>query len=206
MRTDSVTTNYNKILSLISTFCFQKLFFFFFFQKNKRFCIKLILKKSSKPIQFLRVTYSGSCFKIIQRGTQSSLISSHSLNLDGRRSTTGDVATIHFHHFFSPAALRDLQTPFLSIPWRYLPIFSAVMLLSLSPAELFSPCRRILRGDHAIWAPVSSAWLGDHHALQLHSGFCCEPPRSSHGLCRNCSAVSHSISSQGLGSFPRVHF
>ena len=27
----------------------------------------------------------------------------------------------------------------------------------------------------------SSPWLGGQHALQLHSGFCCEPPRSSHG-------------------------
>ena len=43
-----------------------------------------------------------------------------------------------------------------------------------------------------------------HHALPLQSGFCCEPPRSSHGLCRKCSEVSYSISSQGLGSFIRV--
>ena len=41
-------------------------------------------------------------------------------------------------------------------------------------------------------------------ALQLHSGFCCEPPRSSYGLCMNCSEVSYRISSQGLGSFFRV--
>ena len=34
----------------------------------------------------------------------------------------------------------------------------------------------------------SLPWLGDHHALQLHSEFCCEPPRSSHGLCRTYSA------------------
>ena len=33
--------------------------------------------------------------------------------------------------------------------------------------------------------------------------FCCEPPRSSHGLFRKCSEVSYSISSQGLGSFSR---
>ena len=37
----------------------------------------------------------------------------------------------------------------------------------------------------------------------FHSGFCCESPRSSHGLCRKCSEVSYSISSQGLGSFSR---
>ena len=31
--------------------------------------------------------------------------------------------------------------------------------------------------------------------------FCCEPPRSSHSLCRKFSDVFYSISSQGLGSF-----
>ena len=25
--------------------------------------------------------------------------------------------------------------------------------------------------------PFFLPWLGDYHALQLHSGFCCEPPR-----------------------------
>ena len=103
--------------------------------------------------------------------------------------------------------LGNLQTPFPSIPWCYLPIFSSVFLsflfLSLSPAELSSPCQRILRCGHTIWVSVSLPWLGDHHALQLHSGLCCEPPRSSHGLCRKCPEVSYSISSQGLGSFSR---
>ena len=99
----------------------------------------------------------------------------------------------------------NLQTPFLSIPWCYLPISSFVFLsfflLSLSPAELSWPCPRIFRCGHTIWVSVSLPWLGDHHALQLHSGFCCEPPCLSHGLCRKCSEVSYSISSQGLGSF-----
>ena len=101
----------------------------------------------------------------------------------------------------------NLQTPSPSIPWCNLPISSSIfpsfLLLSLSPAELSSPCPRILRCDHTIWVSVSLPWLGDHHALQLHSGFCCEPSRSSHGLCRKCSEVSYSISSQGLGSFSR---
>ena len=39
---------------------------------------------------------------------------------------------------------------------------------------------------------------------QLHSWFCCEPPRSSHGLCRKCSEVSYSISSPGL--YPSLYF
>ena len=106
-----------------------------------------------------------------------------------------------------PLPRGNLQTPFPSTPWCYLPISSSVflsfLLLSLSLAELSSPCQRILRCGHTIWVSVSLQWLGDHHALQLHSGFCCEPPRSSHGLCRKCSEVSYSISSQVLGSFSR---
>ena len=106
-----------------------------------------------------------------------------------------------------PLPSGNLQTPFPSIPWCYLPISSSVflsfLLLSLPLADLSSPCQRILRCGHTIWVSVSLPWLGDHHALQLHSGFCCEPPRSSHGLCRKCSEVSYSVSSQGLESFSR---
>ena len=58
----------------------------------------------------------------------------------------------------------NLQTPFPSIPWCYLPISSSVflsfLLLSLSPAELSSPCQRILRCGHTIWVSVSLPWLG----------------------------------------------
>ena len=96
----------------------------------------------------------------------------------------------------------NLQTPFPSIPWRYLPIsssaFLSFLLLSLSLAELSSPCLRILRCSHTIWVSVSLSWLGDHHALKLHSGFCCEPPRSSHGFCRKCSEVSYSNQSMHM--------
>ena len=106
-----------------------------------------------------------------------------------------------------PLPSGNLQTPFPSIPWCYLPISSSVylsfLLLSLSPAELSSPCPRILRCGSTVWVYVSLPWLGDHHALQLHSSFCCEPPRLSHGLCRKYSEVSYSISSQELGSFSR---
>ena len=106
-----------------------------------------------------------------------------------------------------PLPSGNLQTPFPSIPWCHIPISSSVslsfLLLLLSAAVLSSPCQRILRCGHTIWVSVSLPWLGDHHALQLHSWFCCEPPRSSHGLCRKRSEVSHSISSQGLGSFSR---
>ena len=107
-----------------------------------------------------------------------------------------------------PLPSGKLQTPFLSISWCYLPISSSVflsfLLVSLSPAELSSPCQRTLRCGHTIWVSVSLLLLEDHHALQLHSGFCWEPPRSSNGLCRKCSEVSYSISFQGIWSFSRV--
>ena len=104
-----------------------------------------------------------------------------------------------------PLPSGNLQTPFPFILWCYLPISSSVflsyLLLSLSPAELCSPCQRILRCGYTIWVSVSLPWLGDHHAFQLYYRLCCEPPRSSHGLWRKCSEVSYSISPQGLGSF-----
>ena len=136
------------------------------------------------------------------------LISSQSLNLGSRRGTTDDVATIPSHPSLSPLPSGNLQTPFQSIPWCYHPISSSVflsfLLLSLSPAELSSPWQRILRCSHTIWVSVSLPWLGDHPELQLHVLFCCKPPRLPHGLCRKCSEVSYSISSQGLD--PSVDF
>ena len=122
-----------------------------------------------------------------QINSDSQINSSQSLNLGGRRGTTDDVAPIHFHPSLSSTVTGNLQTPFPTIPWCYLPISSSVFLsflLSLSPAEVHSPYPRILRCGHTIWASVSLPWLGDHYALQLHSGFCCEPSRLSHGLCR----------------------
>ena len=109
-----------------------------------------------------------------------------------------------------PLPSGNLQTPFLSIPWCHIPIsssaFLSFLLLSVSTAtaELSSPCPRILRCGNTIWVSFSLPRLGDHHALQLHTAFCCEPPRSSHGLCRKYSEVPYSISFQGLGSFSRI--
>ena len=138
-------------------------------------------------------------------GLISHLISSQSLNLGGRRGTTDDVATIPFHPSLSYAALRESPNP---IPVHSLMLsshlfFCLPLLLApfTVPCRLSSPCQRVLRCGHTIWVSVSLPWLEDHHALQLHSGFCCEPLGSSHGLCRKCSEVSYSISSQGLGSF-----
>ena len=111
---------------------------------------------------------------------------------------------IAFFNYF-PLPSGNIQTPILSIPWCYPPISSSVflssLLLSPPPAELPSPCQRC---GLTIWICVSLPWLGDHHALQLHCGLCCEPPLSSHGLCKKCSEVSYSISSQGLWAFSRV--
>ena len=86
------------------------------------------------------------------------LISSQSLNLGGRRGTTDDVATIPFHPSLSSAALRESPNPFPSIPWCYIPtsssVFFSFLFLSLSLAELYSPCQRILRCGHTIWGSV----------------------------------------------------
>ena len=58
-----------------------------------------------------------------------------------------------------PLPSGNLKTPFPSIPWCYLPISSSVflsfLLLSLSLAELSSPCQRILRCGHTIWVSLS---------------------------------------------------
>ena len=81
---------------------------------------------------------------------------------------------------------KPYSRPFLDVIFPSLllsSVFLSFLLLSLSSAELSSPCPRILRCGHTIWVSVSLPWLGDHHALQLHSGFCCESPRSLHGLC-----------------------
>ena len=75
--------------------------------------------------------------------------------------------------------------------------------LSFSPLELSSPCQRILRCGHTIRVAVSLPWLGDHHALQLHSGFVCEPHRLSHGLCKSPIASHRRLKKCWLGSFSR---
>ena len=68
-----------------------------------------------------------------------------------------------------PLPSGNLQTPSLSIPWGYLPVSSSVvlsfLLISLSLAELSSPCQRILRCGHTIWDSVSLPWLGDSNCI-----------------------------------------
>ena len=128
-------------------------------------------------------------------------MSSQSLNLGGRRGTTDDVAAIPFHPSLPSAAPRESPNP---IPIHSLMLSSHLFFcLPLLLAPFTFPCRIVfaMPEDLEIWVSVSLPWLGDHHALRLHSWFCCEPPRSSHDLCRKCSEVSYSISSQGLGFF-----
>ena len=57
--------------------------------------------------------FHASCAKL---GDSSHLISSQSLNLEGRRDTIDDVATIPFHPPCLPLPSGNLQTPFPSIP------------------------------------------------------------------------------------------
>ena len=67
------------------------------------------------------------------------LISSQSLNLGGRRSTTDDVATIPFHPSLSSAALRESPNP---IPDHSLMLSSHLFFcLSLLLASFTVPCR-----------------------------------------------------------------
>ena len=84
-------------------------------------------------------------------------------------------------------------------------IVPSLLLSSFHSYSLHGPCRiTFTMLENTIWVAFSSPWLGDHYTLELHTGFCCEPPRVSHYLCRKCLEVSYSISSQGIGSFFRV--
>ena len=66
-------------------------------------------------------------------------ISSQSLNLEGRRSTTDDNATIPFHHSLSSAALRESPNP---IPVHSLMLSSHLFFcLPLLHAPFTVPCR-----------------------------------------------------------------
>ena len=126
------------------------------------------------------------------------LISSQSLNLGGRQRTTDDVATIPFYPSLSSAALRE---PPNSIHGHSLMLSSYLFFcLPFLLAHFTVPCRIIF------------AMPEDREMWPYHLSFCfftmvrnssCEPPSSSHGLCRTFSEVSYSILSQGLGPFSR---
>ena len=112
-----------------------------------------------------------------------------------------------FPVFHCPQGISKLYScPFLDVT------FPSLHLASSPSCSFHCPLQNCFRHARGFW---DAAWsyhpsffslprLGNHHALQLHSGFCCEPSRSSHGLFRKCSDVSYSISSQGFGSFSRV--
>ena len=131
------------------------------------------------------------------------IITSQSLNLGGRRGTTDDVATIPFYPSLSSAALRESPNP---IPIHSLMLSSHLFFcLPLLLAPFTVPCRTVfsMPEDLEMW-PLSFHFftmVRRSSCTPLHSGFCYKPPHSSHGLCRKCSEVSYSISSQGLGSF-----
>ena len=69
--------------------------------------------------------------------------------------------------FMSSAALRE--SPFLSILWCYLPISSSVFL------SFLVLCRIVFMAMPSEFPFLHHGYIGGHHALQLHSGFCCEP-------------------------------
>ena len=121
------------------------------------------------------------------------LISSQSLNLGGRRGTTDDIATIPFHPSLSFVVLKESPNPiYVHSLILSSQLFFCLPLL-LTPFTV--PCRIVfaMPEDLEMWSYhlsfLSLPWLGDHHVLKLHSGFCCEPPLSSHGLCRKYSWV-----------------
>ena len=152
------------------------------FPQNLRYAIRCIVCRKQNHADVL----------LFDRRTITSHLSSHlsPLTLEVVRAPQMTLQQYLYILPCLPLPSGNLQTPFPFIPWCYLPISSSVFLsflpLSLSLAELSSLCQRILRCGHTIWVSVSLPWLGDHHALQLLSGFCCVPPRSSHGLCRKC--------------------
>ena len=146
------------------------------------------------PCEFLLVNRHFYC-------SSSHLTTSQSLNLDGRRGTTDDVATIPFHHSRFSAVLRESPN---SIPVHSLMLsshFFLCLLLFLAPLK---NCLRHARGSWNVVIPSEFLFLHHSYEIIMYSGFCCKPPHSSHGLCRKYSEVSYSISSQGLGSSFRV--
>ena len=145
---------------------------------------------------------NANCFPVINNGVH--LISSQSLNLGGRRVTTNDIATITFHPSLSSASLRESPNPipvhslmlsphlFFCLPLFLAPFTVPYRIVFTMPEDLemwpyhlgfrfFTMVRR------SSWTPIA-IWI-------LMRTF------SFSGLCKKCSEVSYSISSQGLGAF-----
>ena len=78
-----------------------------------------------------------------------------------------------------PLPSGNLQTPFPSIPWCYLSISSSGFLRSLLLDPFTVPCRIVfaMPEDLEMWPYHLFPFLY-HGALELHSGFYCEPLRS----------------------------
>ena len=134
----------------------------------------------------------------------SSYLSSQSLNLGGRRGTTDDAATIPFHPSLSSAALRESPNP---IPVHSLMLSSHLFFcLPLLLAPFTVPCRIVftMQEDLEMWSNHLSfrffTMVRRSSCTPIALWILLRTSRSSHGLCRKCSEVSYSISSQGLGS------
>ena len=133
------------------------------------------------------------------------LISSQSLNLGGHRGTTDDIAAIPFHPSPSSAALRESPN---SIPVHSLMLSSNLFFcLPLLLAPFTVPCRIvfIMPEDREMWPYQLSFcfFTKVRRSSRTPVTFCCKPPLLSNDLCRKCSEVSYSISSQRLRSFSR---
>ena len=93
------------------------------------------------------------------------------------------------------------------IPVHFLMLSSHLSFcLPLLLAPFTVPCRIVfvMLEDLEMWPYHLSFRFFTMVRRSSCTGFCCESPRSSHGLCRICSEVSYSISSQGRWSFSRV--
>ena len=132
------------------------------------------------------------------------LISSQSLNLGGHRGTTVDIATIPFHPSLSSAALRESPNP---IPVHSLMLSSYLFFcLPLLLAPFIVPCRIVFAmPEHLEMWPYHLSFrfltMVRSSCIPVAFWILLRTSCSSHGLCRKCSEVSYSISSQGLGSF-----
>ena len=126
------------------------------------------------------------------------------MNLGGRRGTTDDVATIPFHPSLSSAPFRESPNP---IPVHSLMLSSHLFFCLLAPFA--DPCKIVfaMPEDIEMWPYYLSfrffTIVRRSSCTPVAFWILLRPPRSSNGLCRKCSEVSYSISSQGLGSFSR---
>ena len=122
------------------------------------------------------------------------------ITLEGRRGTTDEFVTFHFHLVLFSAALVEMAKP---IPVHSLILSSHLFLcLPLFLIPFTVPCRVVFakpenqKHGQTILASVSWSGSGVRHTLQWLLGSFCELPHSWHDPCKKCSIASGSISSQ----------